>query len=322
VESNLEFTPTPPTQTSYLLQNIIITTESNILIMSDPKKAGKQEGWLKKRGDKGIVKGWKNRFFVLEADPDKLYYYRSRGDPKPLGFVELSKIFSLHKTNDGAFGFAVCVPGRIYYLQAFSEGERAKWLEYFVEQTKLPVGDENSKPSTKKPKDPNAPDDSSSSEESKEEEKAQKKKDKKKDKDLLASSSNNNSTSSPPSQSDTAVASTQDTTSKPESTVHKSSSGSNTNINGPAPEGSKSRTDSLDEANAESAETPPADIQRGKGSAVVDSYNSATVSSPPDPLLITSVENLTKDDSFSTFTFRPTDKDTVPVPSDTTTQTL
>jgi hypothetical protein len=290
--------------------------------MSDPKKANKQEGWLKKRGDKGIVKGWKNRFFVLEADPDKLYYYRSRGDPKPLGFVELSKIFSLHKTNDGAFGFAVCVPGRIYYMQAFSEGERAKWLEYFVEQTKLPVGDENTKPSTKKPKDPNAPDESSS-EESKEGEEKAKKKDKKKDKDLQTSSSNNNLASNPLPQSDAAVVSTQESTSKTDNAVHKTSSGSNNNTNGATPEGSKSRTDSLDDANAGSAETPPADIQRGKGSAVVDSYNSATVSSPPDPLLITSVENLdlNKEDSFSSFTFRPTDKETVPPPSDTATQT-
>eukprot|EP00029_Vermamoeba_vermiformis_P008115 TRINITY_DN3704_c0_g1_i1.p1 TRINITY_DN3704_c0_g1~~TRINITY_DN3704_c0_g1_i1.p1 ORF type:complete len:292 (-),score=37.17 TRINITY_DN3704_c0_g1_i1:258-1133(-) len=290
--------------------------------MSDPKKTNKQEGWLKKRGDKGIVKGWKNRFFVLEADPDKLYYYRSRGDPKPLGFIELSKVFSLHKTNDGAFGFAVCVPGRIYYLQAFSEGERAKWLEYFVDQTKLPIGDENTKPSTKKPKDPNAPDESSS-EESKEGEEKSKKKDKKKDKELQSSSSNNNLASNPQPQSDTAVVSPHDTTSNPDSPHHKTSSGSMNNTNGATPEGSKSRTDSLDDANAGSAETPPADIQRGKGSAVGDSYNSATVSSPPDPLLITSVENLdlSKDDSFSSFTFRPTDKDTVPPPSDAATQT-
>jgi hypothetical protein len=292
--------------------------------MSDPKKNNKQEGWLKKRGDKGIVKGWKNRFFVLEADPDKLYYYRSRGDPKPLGFIELSKVFSLHKTNDGAFGFAVCVPGRIYYLQAFSEGERAKWLEYFVEQTKLTVGDENTKPSTKKPKDPNAPDESSSSEESKEgEEKSSKKKDKKKDKELQSSTSNNNLASNPQPQSDTTVASTNDNSNKPDSAVHKTSSGSMNNTNGATPEGYKSRTDSLDDANAGDAESPPADIQRGKGSAVVDSYNSATVSSPPDPLLITSVENLdlSKEDSFSSFTFRPTDKDTVPPASDAATQT-
>jgi hypothetical protein len=186
----------------------------------------------------------------------------------------------------------------------------------------LPVGDENTKPSTKKPKDPNAPDESSS-EESKEGEEKAKKKDKKKDKDLQTSSSNNNLASNPLPQSDAAVVSTQESTSKTDNAVHKTSSGSNNNTNGATPEGSKSRTDSLDDANAGSAETPPADIQRGKGSAVVDSYNSATVSSPPDPLLITSVENLdlNKEDSFSSFTFRPTDKETVPPPSDTATQT-
>jgi hypothetical protein len=104
-----------------------------------PNTPVKYEGYLKKKGDIGLIKGWKNRFF--QEQNNKVYYYRSRGDKKSLGFIDISKIYSIQYTKDGSFGFSVTVPGRVYYLQAFDESEREKWIQLFCQRTNLKVGE-------------------------------------------------------------------------------------------------------------------------------------------------------------------------------------
>jgi hypothetical protein len=103
--------------------------------MSLPPDSEDIQGWLKKKGDKGIVKGWKNRWF--QEKERKIYYYRSRDDNEPLGFIDIDKISSISKTADGAFGFAVGVPGRVYVLQAFTDGDRQEWLRLLKAKTGL-----------------------------------------------------------------------------------------------------------------------------------------------------------------------------------------
>eukprot|EP01122_Echinamoeba_exundans_P000338 TRINITY_DN10304_c0_g1_i1.p1 TRINITY_DN10304_c0_g1~~TRINITY_DN10304_c0_g1_i1.p1 ORF type:complete len:124 (-),score=16.66 TRINITY_DN10304_c0_g1_i1:157-504(-) len=95
-------------------------------------------GWMKKKGDKGIVKGWKNRWFQ-EKDDKKIYYYESRGDTNALGAIEIASITAVSTNTEGAFGFSVTVPGRVYYLQAFTEHDRQDWLTLLKTKTNLPL---------------------------------------------------------------------------------------------------------------------------------------------------------------------------------------
>ena len=41
------------------------------------------EGWLEKQGVKGLIKGWKRRWFVVKEN--KLFYYKTKEDVKPTG---------------------------------------------------------------------------------------------------------------------------------------------------------------------------------------------------------------------------------------------
>lgn len=45
------------------------------------------EGWLLKKGDKGLVKGYKKRWFSLQNN--RLYYYQNASDPQPLGYIDI-----------------------------------------------------------------------------------------------------------------------------------------------------------------------------------------------------------------------------------------
>lgn len=46
------------------------------------------EGWLYKKGDKGLVKTWKHRYF--RQHKDQLMYFRSDTTQESLGFIPLS----------------------------------------------------------------------------------------------------------------------------------------------------------------------------------------------------------------------------------------
>lgn len=96
------------------------------------------QGWLKKKGDKGPIKGWKNRWF--QEKDDKIYYYKCRDDSNSLGYIDISKVVRLAKTGDGAFGFSITVStGRTYVLQAFTDADRQDWLRILKERTSVTV---------------------------------------------------------------------------------------------------------------------------------------------------------------------------------------
>lgn len=50
----------------------------------------KVEGYLQKLGEKGIIKHWKTRWFVL--DQNILSYYHERADPSPISFILLQAV--------------------------------------------------------------------------------------------------------------------------------------------------------------------------------------------------------------------------------------
>ena len=55
--------------------------------MSNSSSGEEIQGWLKKKGDVGLIKGWKNRWF--QQKDDKIYYFKCRDDTESLGIKPL-----------------------------------------------------------------------------------------------------------------------------------------------------------------------------------------------------------------------------------------
>ena len=55
-----------------------------------------KKGCLLKKGEKGVIKGWKKRWFVLEFD--RLFYYKRQCDTEPINFVPLQRVASIELT--------------------------------------------------------------------------------------------------------------------------------------------------------------------------------------------------------------------------------
>ena len=100
-------------------------------------------GWLSKKGDKGLVKGWKKRWFVF--DGPKLYY----GDSEisaPLGFIDLTGVLVVQPEGDGGLFNIVVASGRTYFLDAYSADARERWVSHTetrmpgMSRKSLPVG--------------------------------------------------------------------------------------------------------------------------------------------------------------------------------------
>eukprot|EP00211_Chloroparvula_japonica_P017240 CAMPEP_0119120714 /NCGR_PEP_ID=MMETSP1310-20130426/1640_1 /TAXON_ID=464262 /ORGANISM="Genus nov. species nov., Strain RCC2339" /LENGTH=263 /DNA_ID=CAMNT_0007110215 /DNA_START=155 /DNA_END=946 /DNA_ORIENTATION=+ len=92
----------------------------------------KTSGYLMKRGEKGLVKGYKKRWFVFNTEDaeKRCFYYPSRDDMvKELGFISMSTVTDIRKPASSSFDFEIQVPGRVYYLQAPTEKEMNVWIE-------------------------------------------------------------------------------------------------------------------------------------------------------------------------------------------------
>eukprot|EP00009_Paramoeba_aestuarina_P001192 CAMPEP_0201507214 /NCGR_PEP_ID=MMETSP0161_2-20130828/943_1 /ASSEMBLY_ACC=CAM_ASM_000251 /TAXON_ID=180227 /ORGANISM="Neoparamoeba aestuarina, Strain SoJaBio B1-5/56/2" /LENGTH=253 /DNA_ID=CAMNT_0047901517 /DNA_START=75 /DNA_END=836 /DNA_ORIENTATION=+ len=89
---------------------------------------GRITGFLQKRGEKGLVKSYKRRWFVFDANdgPKKVYYYHSPESKEELGSIQLSQVEEIRKTvgND----FEIVIPGRTYFLQATTPKEAEQWI--------------------------------------------------------------------------------------------------------------------------------------------------------------------------------------------------
>lgn len=66
------------------------------------------KGWLQKRGDKGIVKGWKRRWFLFRHG--KLFYYESdNSGAASLGFIDIESASEVVITSSSTGACALCV---------------------------------------------------------------------------------------------------------------------------------------------------------------------------------------------------------------------
>ncbi|KAK5577454.1 hypothetical protein RB653_002395 [Dictyostelium firmibasis] len=81
-------------------------------------------GYLKKQGDKGLVRSFKKRWF--QQRDTKLFYYEKEGDSEPYGLVNLPDMISV-KTVDS--GFELATPSRVYIFQVFKPSDLTYWTE-------------------------------------------------------------------------------------------------------------------------------------------------------------------------------------------------
>lgn len=78
-------------------------------------------GWLRKQGEKGIVKGFKERYFV-QRGPDLLYFVSDADvNKEPQGWIDLSQIISVHRSALPG-GFDVATANRTFHLQVSPKG--------------------------------------------------------------------------------------------------------------------------------------------------------------------------------------------------------
>eukprot|EP01137_Pigoraptor_chileana_P023406 Opistho-2@89631 len=90
-----------------------------------------REGYMTKRGGRGVMKNWRRRFFVLSGS--LIYYYKnSRKDMKPLGVIDLQEFNTCRavKRKD-----VICmeiaqakIDTRAYYAHADTEIETREWI--------------------------------------------------------------------------------------------------------------------------------------------------------------------------------------------------
>src|SRR5690348_4934610 len=93
-------------------------------------EAEELRGWLQKRGDKGLIKGFKSRYF--QQIDSKLYYFEDPADKEPLGNIDLSSCsigkgnsFNLPNSSEtqgqqlsGGYAFSINTPLRQWQLLA------------------------------------------------------------------------------------------------------------------------------------------------------------------------------------------------------------
>eukprot|EP01137_Pigoraptor_chileana_P018881 Opistho-2@79062 len=88
----------------------------------------KRKGQLNKQG--GNVKSWKRRWFALKDD--KLIYFKSFEDKKPLGIIDLhmcSSVTEAESENGVTNSFALVSPSRKFYFYADSRADMRGWIE-------------------------------------------------------------------------------------------------------------------------------------------------------------------------------------------------
>ena len=106
------------------------------------------EGFLWKRGDKGLVKGNKRRWFTLAAD-GTLSYFEDTSEAKNLGTIDVSRAVRVSRGNAtkqrgkvAAFAenvFEIEVPGRCYTLTPEQPGELADWVTALAAHVQPPA---------------------------------------------------------------------------------------------------------------------------------------------------------------------------------------
>jgi hypothetical protein len=99
------------------------------------------EGSLKKMGQKGFIKRWRQRYFKEDPESGKIFYYKSKNDKVPQGFIDISSITGVKPRDDNfgfldAYGFEIYTTNRTYQLLASTESEQLTWINGLLKRTK------------------------------------------------------------------------------------------------------------------------------------------------------------------------------------------
>jgi hypothetical protein len=93
------------------------------------QESSAKSGFLRKRGEKGLVKGWKKRWFRIAGD---VLYYSESEEVASSGKIEKATILSIEPIADGqksGLFDIVVAKGRAYHLDAGDDETRAGWIE-------------------------------------------------------------------------------------------------------------------------------------------------------------------------------------------------
>ncbi|XP_054159032.1 myotubularin-related protein 13-like [Oppia nitens] len=85
------------------------------------------EGYLNKKG--ALLKGWKERWFVLDSTQHQLRYYDSREDPHCKGFIDLAEVQAVIQTTPNSPVFDLKLSRRTYNFMAPSIQIALEWIE-------------------------------------------------------------------------------------------------------------------------------------------------------------------------------------------------
>ena len=86
-------------------------------------------GWLDKQGAKGPVRTFRQRWFEYNDATGRLYYFKTRGDEEPRGFVDLTTLQSITTTDPGGRRFRLITPERTWVLLAEDEQTMITWMD-------------------------------------------------------------------------------------------------------------------------------------------------------------------------------------------------
>ncbi|EGC34772.1 hypothetical protein DICPUDRAFT_92143, partial [Dictyostelium purpureum] len=100
------------------------TNRSRAFTSPELPKPSLLQGYLKKQGEKGIVRAFKKRWF--QQRESKLYYFEKEGDKESFGFINLPDMIGV-KTVDS--GFELATPTRVYIFQVLKPSDLNYWTE-------------------------------------------------------------------------------------------------------------------------------------------------------------------------------------------------
>eukprot|EP01102_Stenamoeba_stenopodia_P000384 TRINITY_DN1035_c0_g1_i1.p1 TRINITY_DN1035_c0_g1~~TRINITY_DN1035_c0_g1_i1.p1 ORF type:complete len:156 (+),score=18.15 TRINITY_DN1035_c0_g1_i1:239-706(+) len=125
--------PTLPTTKPDLTPRSPVLRNASISIDSSSLGECRLEGWLMKQGEKGVVKGWKRRWFILIGY--RLFYYAQKPNSiknkitaKPeKGFIDLNMLSKIIVSKQ-PYRFELHTPVRVWILNAERSADRDLWV--------------------------------------------------------------------------------------------------------------------------------------------------------------------------------------------------
>jgi len=105
-----------------------LQTETNVFLTRNTTTVvnTKVSGFLNKKGEIGIVKRWKKRFFQVEGD--EIQYFEREGE-ECKGSIKMNEIIDV-LPGQVRYGFnIVTTKKRVYELHAFSKEEMDMWVQ-------------------------------------------------------------------------------------------------------------------------------------------------------------------------------------------------